>query len=737
MCTRLIRLGFSLLAVLLVALAAPSAAVAQITGVVVDGSGASVPNARVTAGGSTGTTGDDGTFEFPTAPDGTVVEVAAQGFSTQSVTARVGTRVRVVLFPARLEAEVVVTASRGGEGLATASATTVVTSAELLASGAGSLDDALRNTPGFSLFRRSSSRVANPTTQGVQLRGVSGSGASRTKVIVDGLPLNDPFGSWVYWNRVPQTAIERIEVLRGATGDLYGADALGGVIQVLTFQPNATRLRVIGEGGSHSTARFSGFGSMQRDGWFGEGSGEWLRTDGVFVLAEDERGSVDERANSDYTTGFFGGGFNAGDWNASGRLNIYDENRGNGTELQVNSTSWWRLSGTVSGAAPVGAWTANLSFADQDYFQTFSAVAGDRNSERLVKDQQTPTTSFTGAAQWSGAFEEMGVLLGLETLRSKGTLEDTGRSFATGAPLAPNFFGGTETNTALFGRVSLVPQDDFTVVVGVRADFWRSSPNDPGLAKHSSNFFSPRASAAWNYSDEVTVQAAVYRAYRTPTLNELHRGFRVGDIVTTANPELNPERLTGFEGGVLYAKGMLSARVTAFWNQLDDAITNVTIGTTPALITRQRQNTDTVRASGLEFEADYQPHPEWTMSALFVATRSIFSSAPAQPDIEGNSVPQVPIVHVGGSVTYANPRGFTGAMQIRAVGRQFDDDRNVFELETFGVVDLTVSQEVSRGVNVYAAFENLFDTEYDVGRTPRRTIGYPRTFRMGARVFLP
>ena len=67
------------------------------------------------------------------------------------------------------------------------------------------------------------------------LRGVSGSGASRTLVVADGWALNDPFGSWVYWNRIPLAAVDRIEVVRGATGDLYGADALGGVIQVLTL----------------------------------------------------------------------------------------------------------------------------------------------------------------------------------------------------------------------------------------------------------------------------------------------------------------------------------------------------------------------------------------------------------------------------------------------------------------------------------------------------------------------
>src|SRR4030095_6053068 len=134
-------------------------------------------------------------------------------------------------------------------------ADTLLTSAERATMAAGALDDALRSTPGFTLFRRSSSRVANPTTQGVTLRGVSGAGSSRTLVLADGVPLNDPFGSWVYWNRIPLAAIDRVEVVRGATGDLYGAGALGGVIQLLTVQPNRTRARATIHGGSHDTFR--------------------------------------------------------------------------------------------------------------------------------------------------------------------------------------------------------------------------------------------------------------------------------------------------------------------------------------------------------------------------------------------------------------------------------------------------------------------------------------------------
>ena len=120
-------------------------------------------------------------------------------------------------------------------------ASSVLASADLLSLAAMEPDDALRQTPGFTLFRRSSSRSANPTTQGVTLRGLSASGASRTLVLAGGVPLNDPFGGWVYWGRIPQAAIERIEVVRGGLSDLYGADAAGGVINIIPWRRRARR----------------------------------------------------------------------------------------------------------------------------------------------------------------------------------------------------------------------------------------------------------------------------------------------------------------------------------------------------------------------------------------------------------------------------------------------------------------------------------------------------------------
>lgn len=642
--------------------------------------------------------------------------------------------VRVVLMPATFADTVVVTASRGSDRLPSPSSTTVVSAAELLTSAAGTLDDLLRATPGFSLFRRSSSRVANPTTQGVTLRGVSGSGASRTLVLADGVPLNDPFGSWVYWNRIPQAAIERVEVVRGGAGDLYGADALGGVVQVLTFTPVRPRLRATLEGGSHDTMRASLFGGLAGGGWQATVAGEVVDTSGVPTVAAADRGPVDIAANSDYRSGFVSAGRQAEQWHASLRASAFQEARSNGTPLQVNDTNWRQVSGEAGGVMGGGVWEAYGSGGRQAYYQTFSAVAAGRATERLTTEQRTPSEFYQGSGQWTRDMGRHGVVLGAEARWTEATVNET--AYAITGAVTTSRVGGEERSQALYGRTRLVLADHWTLGLGARVDWWRSTPLDPGLSEKSVTFISPRATVAWRQG-VLGFQASAYRSHRTPTLNELHRGFRVGNAVTRPNPLLEPEQLTGVEAGVLVSTPRLSARATGFVNELDGAIANITLSSTPQLITRERRNSDRVRARGLELEADLRLYPTLTVNALAVFTASHFRGSVATPAIEGNRVPQVPTYQFGAGVTWADPRVLTATLQIRVSGVQFDDDLNRFELGDYTVVDLSLSRIVTGRLHAFFAVENLFDVEYDVGRTPLRTIGWPRTARAGIRVFLP
>src|SRR5687768_12577283 len=280
---------------------------APITGVVLDPSGSAVPDAvvRLEVGGAViheMQTATDGRFAFPADVGRPArVTVTAAGFAPATVdVADSAGELRISLEPAPFFEAVHVTSSRTDVPRADPTVTvTVIPASELLSAAAVSIDDALKMVPGFTLFRRTSSRVSNPTAQGVSLRGLGGTGASRSLVLANGIPLNDAFGGWVYWDKVPQAAIDRIEVQRGSGTDLYGADAVGGVVQILTVRPGRPLGRALFEAGNMGTGRVSLFGGGRTQGWIYSGAGQWFTTDGYVPVAEEQdpglapRGAVD------------------------------------------------------------------------------------------------------------------------------------------------------------------------------------------------------------------------------------------------------------------------------------------------------------------------------------------------------------------------------------------------------------------------------------------------------------
>jgi outer membrane receptor protein involved in Fe transport len=708
-------------------------------GTVIDISGAVIPGAEVVVtsrDGRTSTVTTDGDGNFNAGVMASRVRVTSQGFETAVVEIGGTGPVQVVLRPVNFADSVVVTATRGAERLPSAASSTVLTSAELSNMAAGALDDALRSTPGFTLFRRSSSRVANPTTQGVTLRGVSGSGSSRTLVLADGVPLNDPFGSWVYWNRIPLAAVDKVEVVRGATGDLYGAGALGGVVQVLTVQPSRTRARATFDGGSHDTFRGSLFVAGEKNGWNTSGAYEGVRTDGVFVLAPEVRGLVDTRADSDYGTGFGTIGYRGSNWHVTGRGAGYTEERGNGTVVQVNSTDWRQYSVEVGGFIGGGVLELHGVGSSQDYYQTFSAVAAGRATERLTFEQFIDTSHRGFNAQWTRPVNKLTMIVGGDYRHTHALQDELRYALVSGVNTRSGPFnsGGTETVAAAYARANVAVTDRLTVEFGARADSWKSEPEDAAQPTKDVSYISPRGAVSLR-AGRFQFQASGYYANRTPSLNELHRRFAVGNQITNANPLLEPETLSGVEGGVLAQFARASIRATAFFNNLDGAIANVTLSQTPTQIIRQRQNSDTIRATGVELELDQRFTNTLSASAQVVFTSSHFRGSVATPAIADNEVPQVPGVQGGVALTWAEPRWFTAAMQMRFSGEQYDDDLNTeaFVLGSYVVWDATVSRAIVRGVNAFAAIENITDKEFDTARTPLRSIGWPRTLRVGAR----
>ena len=211
----------------------------QVSGIVTDPTGAAIVGAEVvfTSGSFSATqlTDDHGGFAFSldSAEPG-ALKISAPGFQVRDSRWADRWYLQITLLPATAAEQVTVAANRTGvRVIENATSVTILSAQDLGATAAFRTDDILRQVPGFSLFRRTTSRTANPTAQGVSLRGLGASGASRALVLSDGFPLNDPFGGWVYWNRVPRVSISSVEVASGGASHLYGSDALGGVINIL------------------------------------------------------------------------------------------------------------------------------------------------------------------------------------------------------------------------------------------------------------------------------------------------------------------------------------------------------------------------------------------------------------------------------------------------------------------------------------------------------------------------
>src|ERR1700682_1967467 len=189
--------------------------------------------------------------------------------------------------PAPSHDTIVVTAHPPGPLGDTAEDVNVVTRRELQTAASPAIDDVLRGVPGFALFRRTGSREANPTSQGVSLRGIGASGASRALVLDDGIPLNDPFGGWIYWGRVTSVALERVEVLRGGASDLYGSGAMGGVIDFVRRDRGlqGDDIALDASAGGQGTRTTSLFAAVAHGEWSGSVAADLFRPEGYVVGA--------------------------------------------------------------------------------------------------------------------------------------------------------------------------------------------------------------------------------------------------------------------------------------------------------------------------------------------------------------------------------------------------------------------------------------------------------------------
>jgi iron complex outermembrane recepter protein len=617
-------------------------------------------------------------------------------------------------------------------------------------------DGLLRTLPSVATFRRTSSLVSDPTAQGLNLRGLAPSGVSRSLVLVDGIPANDPFGGWVYWRALPRLGIERIEVVPSGGSALYGSAALGGVVQILSRPITGSSVEGDAAYGLLGTGQLA---ARAADRWGPVGATletELLTTEGHPVVAPAQRGAIDQSAPSNHVTVNGRVEVEASpSLRLGARVSLFRENQNGGTTFTTAraESALLGLSARLTTEA-TGSFELQLFGRQQRFEQRRARVAPDRSSEALSAIQDVPAAEEGGSLVWTGPAWELGgthvLAAGADVRRVAGTSDE--RLF----PPAP-----TPTSTALrrtggvqrFGGLFL--QDLYTVtpevelMAALRWDVWRNvegtrrvewmsgEVDATSFADRSEQQLSPRLGVRVRPAEWLTVRASAYRAFRAPTLNELYRPFQVGTVLTAANESLRAERLVGGEAGIETPALLpgLTARVTGFWNELEEPIINATLDARlPDGSQRQRQNLGRARVRGLEVGADWRVSRRWTALLAYTFVDSEIRAAPGNPGLVGKQLAQDPAHRGAAIVTFHDPALLTTTLQLRVTGPQFEDDLNERGMGGYAVVDAFVSRRLVGGLEIFGAVENLFDRQYLVGRAGVDTIGQPLMARVGLRL---
>jgi iron complex outermembrane recepter protein len=557
--------------------ASQSATGAPVAGVVRDAAGGVVQGAlvilRLASGAERQTVTDtEGRFALPSPAPGTVtVIVRLGGFSEARRTIAVGASrdgLEFVLEPAGISETVTVTPTRSEQRLGDVPASVNVLGREQIRqSPAIAADDVLRQIPTFSLFRRSSSISAHPTSQGVSLRGIGPSGVSRTLVLLDGIPFNDPFGGWVYWTGLPIESAERIEVVDGTSSSLYGTYAMGGVINVMTTPPARRTVELKTQYGNRTSPKLD---LRASDVWGKVGvavDASVFDTDGYATVIGTERGLVDNNAAVMFRNLSVKATYDPTDRvHAFIRSGYFREERDNGKITTVgpaieeaNDTTWKYTSGGVRVRLPDSSDLQATIFTDfktfRSNFMAVPAATPARSLGRMTLNQRVPTKAVGGMVQWSRAFAgQHHLTAGTDWRWVDGDSEEDGLDAVTGANVVRRrVSGGTQRNLGAFVQDVYTPRPDLTFTLSARVDRWRNydghnrltdlvtgAVTDPTLADRDDTALSPRVGALYRFTPRVAIWGDIGSGFRAPTLNELYRQFQLGTTLTLANNQLGP-----------------------------------------------------------------------------------------------------------------------------------------------------------------------------------------------------
>jgi vitamin B12 transporter len=634
-----------------------------------------------------------------------------------------------------------------GRGLGDTPATPAYRNSEIererIVSGAsGRIEDVLLGVAGFQQFRRSDSRSANPSAQGVTLRALGGNATSRALVLLDGVPMAHPFFGYIPLSAIAPERIENIRVTHGGGSGAFGAGAVSGAIELESAGPDTlapwSASAFVNQRGE---SEMSALAAPRLGAGYAVVSARWDRGQGFHTTPRDQRVPATSRARYD-------------GWSAALRavapLDAQTELQVGGLLFDDSRTLRFKGADSTSSGQDAsmrlvhrGMWQIDaLGYVQARDFS--NVVISSTRFTPTLDQRATPSTGMGGKLEMRPPTgEHLTVRIGADLRIARGRMEEEAFNAVSGARTAIRTAGGRTQDIGLYGEAD-VTLGDLVLTGGARADRWsiaggHFTTQDGAGALVSSQRFANRAGwqasfrggALWNAGGGLSLRAAAYTGLRQPTLNELYRPFVVFPVETRANAQLGNEKLEGFEAGLDFTRGeTLRFSLTAFDNRLRNAIANVTVG--PNL--RERRNVEAIRARGIEAAAGLRMGA-WSLDASLAWTDAAVRGSGPAAALDGKRPAQVARLAASATLAWRPQEGWRLAASLRHVGRQFEDDLESDVLPAATTLDVYVELPLIHAFSLVLRGENLTG-ERIVTRNQAGSIdfGAPRTLWLGVKL---
>ncbi len=675
------------------------------------------------------------------------LHLAASGFEEKTVQISAATIIK--LAPAANAEEVTVTAYRTPLGsLESPASTRELSQSALNTTASITLDGKMRQLPGVELYRRSSSLVANPSSQGLSLRALGSTAASRTLITEDDVPLNDPFAGWIHWQEQPELSIDRIELVRGGASDLYGSSAIGGVVNVVPVRPTNNSAQLRSSYGAEETYDDSLLLQTTIGPWGLLAAGGVLGTDGYIQEAPYQRGPVDLPSNVHSQNGLVLAEHDEGPLRLFVRTNGFNDARNNGTPDQTNATRIWRYATGGDWHGPHdGVLGVRFYGSTEHYRQVFSSILSTPNAanpacsyrcgENPTRFSHTPEDELGAVAHWT---QPLGAGLVIVAGADSHDVRVWDLEQTYGATAALTNLHDHQRDSAGYAEAMWVHKA-WTATASSRLDWFQNYDGQDVLWNGSTwvptasqppqlgqRVFDPRIGLSRKLFEHWAASASAFRAFRAPSPNELYRSTQVGNELTTPNGSLLSERATGWEAGIATERHWGAVRSSYFLTQVNRPIVAVTINPNSSPILLKRENLGQIESKGLSLDYELAP-VRW----LAVDGGYQYAHATVTHGVSdvGNWIPEVARNLATMNVRAFRPAIGTLNLQGRISGRQYDDDANTYLLHSFFRLDVYASHDFGKRFEVFAAGENLLNRQIEIGKTPTTTLGMPRVGRAG------